>query len=776
MQNITLDLLYTLRLFRRHAGPVILVSAALAVTVGVVAIGCSVADAMLFQGAGVTDPASVVRIRRTFQGGVTAWPFREYLSVREARLTTAEPWFARQADWGLKPDESLGTVTVHLVAPSFFNTFGASPALGRLLRTDDDGAAVPPVLVNHRFWEQRLGTDRDIVGASLFLEGKRLVVAGVLRRGFIGPILPTDNPPAFWITLGTAGRLWPDRGPLTFESEIPVNLAGRLQPEASMRQAEAELQVMASRLASNRAAASHVGVIVEPVRERDARIGIGVLILLSGVVVIAYLNLANLQLASAKFRRSETAIRMALGASRSRLILQALLEGAALSVPAAVTGSVLAYRFLPLFASALGVGDTVDVTPQAPSIAVIGLLTVAAVLAGALPQLSTWATSTQLPVTTGPRHSISATVARRSIMIQAGASATFVLLAALFARAFVHVARFDFGFDVNRLVEAAGASGQTSSGIDAAYWAEAIHRVRELPGVDAVALAAQSPLTARITPAVHENRTSPGFFDVMGFRVLRGRSFTDEDCRTNATVAVITSSVAGQFWSNENPLGASLGRVNRRLADVVVIGIIPDAATNRIGLPNPGMVYRPLVAPGPRDVLVVRAHGEGISMVRPLRDALGGIDPTVRLRVWPLSHYYLPQLGYVKAVSVLAGGLALLSTILAVIGVAGVTALAVARREHEIAIRLAVGATHAQVLRLVLRDALRPALFGLAVGLVVVVVGGRFVAAVLYGISPLDPIALAVGATILLLSITLAALGPAWRASRLDPAVMLRQT
>jgi hypothetical protein len=340
-----------------------------------------------------------------------------------------------------------------------------------------------------------------------------------------------------------------------------------------------------------------------------------------------------------------------------------------------------------------------------------------------------------------------------------------MLLAALFARALGHVAGFNYGFDVNRLLEVRAGSNADAKRIDGGYWAAALSTVRKTAGIEAVAVATHSPLAARIDSSVHATATTSEFFEVMEFRILQGRTYTTDEVSTDANVAVVTSKVARAFWPDADPLGADLGRVNRRLAGVVIIGVIADAA----------MVYRPLSKPGPSATLIARTHGEAAEAARVIRDILTGLDPAITIRVTPLADYYREQLQHVRLLTTVAGGLALLAMVIAVGGVAAVTAYAVGRRGQEMAVRLAVGATVAQVHRLFVADALRPALVGLLIGVAVVTALGQLFASVFYGIKPWDPAALFAGGLVLLITIGLAAMGSTWRAGRLDPAVILRQ-
>jgi putative ABC transport system permease protein len=597
-----------------------------------------------------------------------------------------------------------------------------------------------------------------------------VVVVGVAGTGFTGPVLPSQDPPAFWIPWNAGAYLLGDQRQLT-SSDVSVELAGRLRPDVGVRQAQAELGTLASQFSVGRAAKnSQVGVLVGPLSEQDRAVGALFMAVLAAFVVIGYVNLINLQVATAEFRRRETAVRVALGVSRGRLFRQALLEGTFLSVPAAAAGSVLAFTLVPLLAPAFGIADTVALRPNASSLLVATLLTVGALIATAIPQRGIWITRGATRYQRGI-----ASVARRSVFVQTTAAAIFMLLAALFARALGHVAEFDYGFDVNRLLEGRAASSADTKRIEAGFWAAAVSTVRNTAGVEAVAVANHSPLAARIDSSVHSTATTSEFFEVMGFRILQGRTYTTDEVHANANVAVVTSKVARAFWPDADPLGADLGRVNRRLAGVVIIGVIVDAATNRIGFPNPGMVYRPLSTPGPNAILVARTHGEAALTARSVRDTLARLDPAIAMRVTPLADYYREQLQHVRLLTTVAGGLALLAMVIAVGGVAAVTAYAVGRRGQEMAVRLAVGATVAQVHRLFVADTLRPAMVGLLIAIAVVTALGQLFASVFYGIKPWDPAALFCGGLVLLITIGLAAIVSAGRAGRLDPAVILRQ-
>jgi hypothetical protein len=316
-----------------------------------------------------------------------------------------------------------------------------------------------------------------------------------------------------------------------------------------------------------------------------------------------------------------------------------------------------------------------------------------------------------------------------------------------------------------------------------AFFEHAMTRAHSLPGVEAVAMAAMAPFDYNHDPEtvardgrhvdVHLNLTSPEFFDTVGLRLVRGRIFTADEARHATPVIVISAALARDLWGDSDPIGQWLDHVGRQR--VQVIGVVGDAILSW-RYPNARMIYKPLETHRPlgRAQLVIRTTDNAALVLPALKTAVKSVDPTLGL-TWMLSAENAQnQLGGGRILAIVTGMLGSLALVLAVVGMFGVTACAVNQRLGEVSIRMAVGATGADILALLLRDSLRPVAIGLAAGLLIALVDAQGLTPALHGVSPRDPIALGVTVVILVAASTAAVLIPTRRAARVDPARILR--
>jgi predicted permease len=368
-----------------------------------------------------------------------------------------------------------------------------------------------------------------------------------------------------------------------------------------------------------------------------------------------------------------------------------------------------------------------------------------------------------------------------------------LVLAALFTRSMTHVARADVGTDVDRLVTVSTRLGASDYDAPRANrtWQRVVEQVIELPGVERAALADYPPFSGayRAMRTVRDGRTyevglvhvSADYFATTGINVLRGRTFTETEVATGAPVAVITERAARWLWSGEDALGATLARIaddmpGEEVRDVRIIGIVADA---QMRLQNPGEsagLYRPLApAESMRARLVVRARGDAGSIVGPVSQAIRAVDPSLL----PAAESMRDGIADARRplLAIVSGAIALgvVALLLATIGVFGVTAFAVEQRTGEMGVRLAVGATASDIVRLMLRDSLRPVAIGLAIGLLLAAAMSRLLGALLFGISPNDPLSIIAATVVLIGASALAAIVPTRRAGRIDPAEVLRR-
>ena len=848
---MTQDLVFATRLFRRQPVLFGLTVAGLAVAMGITTATFGIVRRVAFAGYGVSNPESVVRV--ALVGGpisrVTGnsahqgnWAFSDYVRLKEAATSmnavaavTGPAEFRRDRDHG----DPL-RVDIVAVSGDYFSVLGFHVPRGRTLTHDDDQPGMSHVVVSHGFWKNQLGSDPAIVGRSIWLDDRRVTVIGVADRRHSSP---ASNAPAFWTTLAThaemvAGRSRADlehtrarlqalggqpglaaaeRSRLkALEAELivpsrsnpAVDVLGRVGAGVTRAQAETEVRAIAAALAGEQRTSGsprRPAVQLQSIDEIREKIVIPMVAILmttvGAVVLLACANVTNLLLASAASRRREIGTRLAIGASRGRIVRQMLTESLLLGLFGGALGLVIAIQILPSFAALVQIPPAFDVSPDFAVYGFVAMVAIAVGLIAGLAPARYGRGGDVLSALNTDQHAAPRPMPRgflRSLLIggQAAVSIVLLVLAALLTRALVQTAGLDLGYDAERLMTVTVGSGSNrriSGAADTAeYWRAALERVRQLPGVAGAALASVSPFNMGSASQVlngrqiNRNETSPEFFDTLGARLIRGRIYTADEVAIQAPVAVISARLAREFWGSEDPLGASLERVwgaddasGTRLAGLLskpkntrIIGVVTDVITGLRHFDAP-TIYLPLAALA-ASRLVVRAHDDPRAIAPVVRDALESLDPTIRARtLFPSDGLKRQREGprILAALAVMVGSIALG---LAIIGLFGVTAFAVEQRTHEVSVRRALGASNSQLMRMLFNDSLKPVAAGLTLGLLFALLGGRVVQGVLYGVNSRDPIAIVAAVTILLAAAAAAVALPARRATRVDPAQLLK--
>jgi predicted permease len=517
-----------------------------------------------------------------------------------------------------------------------------------------------------------------------------------------------------------------------------------------------------------------------------------VLTLVGLVVLLACVNVANLQLASALARRREIGVRLALGAARARIIRQLVTESLALGLVAGAIAFFLTIWLGPVLAAVVRLPVTVDMTPDVRVYLFLSLVSIAAGIGAGLAPARHGTRGDLLTPLKGDGPSAGSVRPSRMrsalIGVQAAASLVLVVLAALLARATISATQVDVGFDPRPLVTITPtfAAERYDAAKTQAYWDVALERVRGLPNVRAASLTLYPPyagLTAtrgltrngvRYEAYLHE--TLGDYFSTLGMRIVRGRAYSAAEVKAGAKVVVISETLARDFWPGQDPLGQSLAPVDG--STDTVIGVVSDAVTARLHARGAAALYRPLrrFDAGNGGSLVVRTNGAPEAMLPAIRDALQRLDPRVRLNISPIATNLQKEIEEPRIMAALAGALAALALGLAVVGIYGVTTFVTGQRTREIGLRIAVGASRSDVLRLLLKDSLRPVAIGLAAGVAVALLVSRVVGVVLYGVGAQDPLAFTAAIGVLLVSAAGAVFIPARRAAGVDPAFVLRQS
>ncbi len=799
--GLLLDLRFAVRMFYQRRGVVSVTIVGLSLAIAVCTVAFGLVQAILLISWDVPDPSTFVEVERLVANGRSSSMFYEsrFRELADAvESVELQAWFDERAPFGDTNQEEVG---VGVVTGGLFETIGIDAAVGRVLTEEDDDSARPPAAVlTYGFWRDRFGGDESLVGQTVRLMGQPFSVVGVLHEGFTG--FPRQGIPAIWIPVAFRDQIWRRQS-----AREPILLVvGRLVEGTTREQAEQEVSAVTAALGSQWATKEEPLTVGARLRGVEGILSgpgagtirwvLGVIATILGVVLLlACTNVANLLLANAMSRRREIGARLALGASHARIIRQLLTESVLLGAVSGALALLLAYWLLHASGALLGLPWTNPVSLDAGSFAFAVVFTlIAAIGAGLAPARygARGDLATPLKGAGGWLESGRPNRMRAALVAtQAAAAMVLLVLAVLLARAVAHATDYDFGLEVDRLVtleqtlDAAGYDPVAAS----EYWRQALQRVGQLPGVESAAIVSYPPFggsygrTTRFNRdgreyRVYFNYTSSSYFSTTGMRLLRGRSYTDAEVSSGAPVAVVTERLARRLWNGDDPLGATLGVLAEDLSETRVIGIV-DNSPMRLDF-EADVLYRPVVqtmgaGTVVRAHLIARARGDAETIVRPLHEAISAMDPNTVPRTTPLRAAMAERFLQVRLNVIVAAMLGVVAFALACIGVFCLTAFSVEQRKGEIGVRLALGARFGDIVRMTLRDSLRPVIAGLVVGLLIAIAGSRVLIAVLYGVSPYDPVAFGAAALVLVLAAASAAGLAARRIGAVDPVITLER-
>lgn len=816
LDGVRHELAYTMRQLRRAPGFTIAVVASLALGIGANATMFGIIDRVLLRPiSGVVDPRRVVSIgeTRTFAGESYRGTTLSYPAYTDYRDQVSA--FAAVGAAGRAQDASLGRgdgarrIKAMFATPSYLALTGARPALGRFFTADEDrlpsGSDV--VVVTYGFWQRELGGTPDALGKTLDIDARRFVVVGVAPHDFTGL---QYGPVDVFIPLSAGAELeFGHRNWATTRNDYWLEIYARLANGASVAAAETQGTAVLRTSARGNADDSTGKVTLQPVASgsgsgsdpdlRVAKLLAGVSVL---VLLIACCNVANLLLCRAVQRRREIAVRLALGIGRSRLVAQllgesvilALLGGAAALLVVRWGGALVRHLLLSNWAwEGSGVDGRVLAFTAVVALAVgVGI--------GLVPALEASAPELSRLLKAGARDGFGRRARARSALLLAQAAFAVVLLvgAGLFVRSLVNVDHVQLGMDTGRVLVGTmnlGRSGYTQPQVENLF-ARMEARVQRLGGVAGVSVGVALPFSQSFAvefkipgrdslPQVPDggpyvNAVDAGFFRTLGIRILRGRGFTDEDSATHARVMVINQTMARLYWPGADPIGRCVIFASDSLPCTRVVGIAADAHRDHILQDGDVVQYYVRLEHAPRfmssRVMFVRpADGDPAHWVLPVQRAMESAEAGLPYAdVRPMRSLLASQLRSWElgaAMFAIFGGVALA---LAAVGLYGVIAYGVAQRTHEVGVRVALGAQRANVVALVVGQAVRITIAGLVLGLAMALVGVRWVEPLLYGVSGHDPVTLG-AVCVALLGVALAASAvPARRAAAVDPVTALR--
>lgn len=816
MEQLLIDIRHGARLLVRQKAFTAVAVASLALGIGANTTLFSLVSGLLLQPLPGRDPARLCTVYTSdYSGplyGTSAYP--DFLEFREGGRA-----FESLAAYGVKPllfteGRESDRVLAQFVTGNFFDVLGLQASYGRtVLKGEETEGQHPVVVLSEPFWRRRFGADPAVVGRAVALNGKPFTVVGIGPAGFPGLVRGIGV--ELFVPLAMQPALSGDS--LKARGNRNLMLIGRLRPGARVEEARAELSVVARRLhaaypeswSDRRGQARQVSVLPEdasrvlPMVRGPITAFLAVLFAaVALVLLLACSNVASLLLARASARRREIAIRVALGAGRSRLVRQLLTESLLLAAVAGVLGVALAAGALrailalrPPLPFSLALGLTLDGRVLLFAGAA-SLLT--GVAFGLLPALRASGTAPMEALKAGAAERARRAFALRDTLVVAQVAGSLVLLAGagLFLRSLARAQAIDPGFDPHRaLVFSLDLEAQ---GYDAArgasFYAALQDRLAAMPGVSGATFSTYLPLTlggerrgfraVGYTPGPGEDMevassfVGADYFETMRTGLVRGRGFTLQDAPGTRPVVVVNEAFVRRFWPGRDGLGEAIvlpwrdGEVT-----LEVIGIARDGKYNSLGeSPTPYVFYPHRQLYRSQMAVVVRARADVAALGPEVRKLVQSLDPTIAVYDAKTLDAHLGTALYpARAAATLLGLTGVLALVLAAIGLYGVLSYLVALRTREIGVRLALGARREDVLRLVVGRGLRLAGIGLAIGLALSAGVTRFASFLLYGTSPLDPATFTAVVALLLGVALLAAWVPARRALAVEPVVALRE-
>jgi putative ABC transport system permease protein len=805
------DIRYGLRMIAKAPGFTLLGMLALAIGICGNTTIFSVINGLLFRPlTGVKEPARLVSVFTSDYSsglyGSNSYP--DYVDFRDQTDVFQSLAASQPAVFSFAGDNEAEQLRGYVVTGNYFEVLGVSAQLGRTLQPSDDQATgALPVVISDTLWRGRFYSDPAVVGQTVRLDNQSYTIVGVTAVSFRG--LRVGLPPAFWVPMriapNEAGSGRDNRG---------LEIVGRLKPAVTLAQAQSQLTTIAARLAQAYPK-TNLGTLERPKDPKPvtvtqqsrlhpmAQVGLWRLSFLLFIVVglvllIACANVANLLLARASVRRREIAVRLALGASRRRLVRQLLTESLLLALLGAVAGLILTQwtaGMLPRF-FAPGDLDGVDFSFDWRVLAfTLGVALITGVVFGLVPALQATRLNLipSLKDETGSYGQRLRRLALRNVLVISQLALSLVLLicAGLFVRGLRHAVQSDLGFAANNLLEAsietegANLNEQQSE----AFYQQTLERVSGLPGVQSATLVAFVPLSGggyrrgtaiegyqrqpNEDTEINSNIIGPNYFNTMGIPIVAGRDFNAQD-RTGSPAVVIVNEVLARRYLGGNALGKRLRFGAGQFREIV--GVVRNAKYRNLREEPLPFIYTPFAQePQSGMTLIVRTAGDPSALLGAVRNEVGAINKDVPLfAVQTMTQRIGSQLATDRVIAVLLsvfGGCALL---LAAIGIYGVVGYAVAQRTHEIGIRIALGADQRDILKLIVSQGMVLTAIGAGIGLVLALAATQLLKSLLFGISATDPLTFVSVVVVLVGVALLACYLPARRAMKVDPLVALR--
>jgi predicted permease len=820
--TILQDIGFTFRVMRKSPRLVIIILLTLAVGIGSNTAIFSIVNATLLRPLPFPDPDQLVQLRADLRGvGAEnvgfSMPEVEDLRERADIFQAISPVW--QAPGNFTGGDHPERLEILAASPNYFSILGAQPQIGRLFDSRDNAEGfAEAAVISDDLWQRDFGRDGHVLGRRIRLDNDLYTVVGVLPPGFRHPASTSSAPVDVWVTAGFKAAPFP---PPQRNAPFLPGIIGRLKPGMNVKQAQTRLTALSASLrqtyGSDYPPSTGWTLSLVPLKEIVVGNSKSLLISLLGAVglilLIACVNVANLLLANASQRRREMMIRMALGASRRRIIQQMLTECALLSVAAAIVGvgtaAITQKSLVSLLPSQLPRMNAIQIDGRVLAFSLIAAIGTT-LLFGLLPALHVSKDASDTTDLRSRGSSKTVNDARiRKFLIGAELALSLMLLVAsgLLLQTFWGLLHVDPGFNSSHLVASTiwlpvpndpktdiYASGNQRT----TFIRESLTRLRTIPGVEDVAISSVIPLQRPLVPrgfrvdgvtatdpfpGVYVSIT-PDFFRTLGATLLSGRTIAESDDSRSQDVVVIDQSAARRFWGDQNPIGRRIRFARDAVIQgkvypapwMVVVGLVHDVKMARLDEGDVPHIYASAYqSSGKLFGVIVRGQGDTETLGHAIRAQVQAIDSNLPISdATAMTEVVGAAVGDRRFAAWLLGAFACVAVLLASIGVYGVASYTITTRNRELGIRSALGATPRQLTQMMLRDGMIPVIGGLLLGFVGAALSGRLISTMLFGVHAIDfGVYSTAGVTLVLIALG-ANYFPARRAGRVDPIIVLR--
>ena len=824
IEEFVTDLGYAVRLFAKSPGFTSVALLSLALGIGANTAIFTLVETLILRELPVREPGALFQIVGVTPGqdgaqGSFSYPTFQFFRERAAMFSHMFTWTSRKIEAG--EGEGMEWIAADLVSDDYFSGLGAAPALGRALADERDQPSV--AVLSHGWWRRRFDSDPGAVGRTVRLGGIPFTVVGVMPEGFFGAVVGSS--PDVFLPIGAETLLNPGTQVFAQPNSVWLPLVARLGAGVSEAEASAGVELLWPSMIEETGPRDREGNLNESFRAfksrlRSASNGVsnlrqrfqGPLRVLGVVVVfvwlIACLNLSNLMLARAAKRQREFALRLAVGAGRGRLLRQMLTESFLLAAVGTALGVLFALWTSRLLTASLSTSrDAISLDIRTNSAVLgytAGITILTTLLFGLLPALRALRSSLP-PVFKEGTHRIAGrgAASRSLLVVQVALSLLLVAGATVFLRTFQNLLAVELGFDPDRVLIASVEPGRVGWKDDAAarFYHDLQARLQALPGVEAVSGSSKTPIqnccwwevldVQGHTPAPGErvggmasplntflNSIAPGYFRVMGTRMRRGRDFDERDAPNARRVAIVNEAFARKYFPNVDALGRIISMPPEyKVGPMEIVAVVENARYRDLRGPTRLAVYFPVTQAPDRGTsleVLLRTQGPPLALASAVRQQVHSFHPAMPVKFRSLAQEVEGVLTNERLLALLSAFFGVVALALGAIGLYGIVAYSVTQRTGEIGVRIALGASRASVLWLVMRQSVLLVSLGLAIGCAAVFALTGSVNNLVFGVRPAGVVTLATAGGVLSVVALLAAWLPARRAAGVDPLVALR--